>query len=88
MNCSTWKQKKALPVISKTDILQKKIWYIYADQPAAGSFVLDLEDVKKIINKKGRGEKPSVEKLGTPVVVNKETTMQVGSVSDDIIREK
>ncbi len=69
----------------KTDILQKKIWYIYADQPALGSFVLDLEDVKKIINKNKRGEKPSVEKLSAPVV-SKEPTMQVGSVSDDIIR--
>ncbi len=68
----------------KTDILQKKIWYIYADQPAAGSFVLDLEDVKKIINKNKRGEKPSVDKLSAPVV-SKETTMQVGSVNNEII---
>lgn len=70
----------------KTDILQKKIWYIYADQPAAGSFVLDLEDVKKIINKNKRGEKPSIEKLSAPVI-NKEPTMQVGSVNDEIIRK-
>lgn len=70
----------------KTDILQKKIWYIYADQPAAGSFVLDLEDVKKIINKNKRGEKPSIEKLSAPVA-NKEPTMQVGSVNDEIIRK-
>ena len=69
----------------KTDILQKKIWYVYADQPAAGSFVLDLEDVKKIINKNKRGEKPSVQNMGAPVVA-KEPTMQVGSVNDEIIR--
>ncbi|MDX9880944.1 MAG: regulatory iron-sulfur-containing complex subunit RicT [Prolixibacteraceae bacterium] len=70
----------------KTDILQKKIWYIYPDQPAAGSFALDLEDVKKIINQNKRGEKPSLQNIGTPAVINKEPTLQVGSVNDEIIR--
>jgi cell fate regulator YaaT (PSP1 superfamily) len=70
----------------KTDILQKKIWYTYAGQPAGGSFVLNLEDVKKIINQNKRGVKPSLEKLNAPVVRD-EPAMQVGSVSDDILRK-
>lgn len=69
----------------KTDILQKKIWYVYADQPAFGTFVLDLEDVKKIINQNKRGEKPSVEKLYISTL-SKEPMMQIGKVSDEIIR--
>lgn len=76
---------KGLARVLKTDILQKKVWYMYADQPAAGSFVLDLADVKRIINRNKRGEKPSIEKLSAPPE-KKEPMMQVGSVNDEIIR--
>ncbi len=77
--------EKGIARVLKTDILQKKVWYMYVDQPAAGSFVLDLSDVKRVINRNKRGEKPSIEKLSA-APVKSEPMMQVGSVNDDFIR--
>lgn len=62
----------------KTDILQKKVWYIYANSDAR-TFVLDLEDVKKFLNANKRGQKPSVD-LYTEPEVKKENMMNVGEL--------
>lgn len=62
----------------KTDILQKKVWYIYAN-PDARTFVLDLEDVKKFLNANKRGQKPSVDQY-TEQEPKKENIMNVGEL--------
>lgn len=62
----------------KTDILQKKIWYMYenAESPV---FVLDLEHVKKFLNMNKRGQKPSVNGHTEPET-KKENIMSVGEL--------
>jgi cell fate regulator YaaT (PSP1 superfamily) len=63
----------------KTDILQKKIWYIYDKSAGSSTFVLDLEDVKKFLNLNKRGQKPSVESfIGQEP--KKENMMNVGEL--------
>jgi len=63
----------------KTDILQKKIWYMY-EKSAGSSFVLDLEDVKKFLNLNKRGQKPSIDGYGTDSEPKKENMMNVGEL--------
>ena len=62
----------------KTDILQKKISYKY-DRSDGKIFVLDLEDVKKILNMNKRGQKPSIEDF-TEQETKKENMMSVGNL--------
>ena len=62
----------------KTDILQKKIWYIY-DKSDSRTFVLDLADVKRFLNMNKRGQKPSVEGY-TEAEPKKENIMNVGEL--------
>lgn len=62
----------------KTDILQKKIWYMY-DKSDSRTFVLDLADVKKFLNMNKRGQKPSVEGY-TEAEPKKENIMNVGEL--------
>jgi cell fate regulator YaaT (PSP1 superfamily) len=62
----------------KTDILQKKIWYMY-DNSENCTFVLDLEDVKKFLNMNKRGQKPSVSGYTEPET-KKENMMNVGEL--------
>jgi len=62
----------------KTDILQKKIWYMY-EKSDGRTFVLDLDDVKKILNANKRGQKPSLDGYTEPEV-KKENMMNVGEL--------
>ncbi len=63
----------------KTDILQKKIWYMYDKSDGGTTFVLDLEDVKKFLNLNKRGQKPSVESFNGEEP-KKENMMNVGEL--------
>lgn len=63
----------------KTDILQKKIWYIY-DKSDGRTFVLDLADVKKFLNANKRGQKPSIDGYSTDAEPKKENMMNVGEL--------
>jgi hypothetical protein len=62
----------------KTDILQKKIWYMY-DKSDSRTFVLDLADVKRFLNMNKRGQRPSVEGY-TETEPKKENIMNVGEL--------
>ncbi|HEX7583808.1 MAG TPA: regulatory iron-sulfur-containing complex subunit RicT [Prolixibacteraceae bacterium] len=64
----------------KTDILQKKIWYMY-EKSGGGTFVLDLEDVKKFLNLNKRGQKPSIDGY-TEQEPKKENMMNVGELDE------
>jgi cell fate regulator YaaT (PSP1 superfamily) len=63
----------------KTDILQKKIWYMY-DKSDGRTFVLNLEDVKKFLNLNKRGQKPSIDGYFTDSEPKKENMMNVGEL--------
>jgi len=63
----------------KTDILQKKIWYMY-DKSDGRTFVLNLEDVKKFLNLNKRGQKPSIDGYYTDTEPKKENMMNVGEL--------
>jgi cell fate regulator YaaT (PSP1 superfamily) len=63
----------------KTDILQKKIWYMY-DKSDGRTFVLNLEDVKKFLNLNKRGQKPSIDGYYTDAEPKKENMMNVGEL--------
>ncbi len=63
----------------KTDILQKKIWYSYAQSEGGRVFILDLDDVKKFLNMNKRGQKPSLEGYNEPEA-KKENMMNVGEL--------
>jgi cell fate regulator YaaT (PSP1 superfamily) len=63
----------------KTDILQKKIWYMY-DKSDSRTFVLDLADVKKFLNLNKRGQKPSMEGFFADTEPKKENMMNVGEL--------
>lgn len=64
----------------KTDILQKKIWYMY-EKSDGRTFVLDLEDVKKFLNLNKRGQKPSIDGY-TDQEPKKENMMNVGELDE------
>lgn len=70
----------------KTDILQKKIWYMY-DNSESRTFVLDLEDVKKFLNMNKRGQKPSVGGFTEPEA-KKENIMNVGELDQKFFTPK
>lgn len=53
--------EKGLAKHLKTEILNKKIWYVVENTYAAKPVVLELEDVKKIIQLNKRGIKPSLD---------------------------
>ncbi|MGV8139093.1 MAG: stage 0 sporulation family protein [Mangrovibacterium sp.] len=53
--------EKGLARHFKTEILNKKIWYIVENAYASKPVALDLEDVKKIIQLNKRGTKPSLD---------------------------
>lgn len=63
----------------KTDILQKKVWYIYDQSEGGRVFVLDLEDVKRFLNMNKRGQKPSLDGYKEPEA-KKENMMNVGEL--------
>jgi cell fate regulator YaaT (PSP1 superfamily) len=71
----------------KTDILQKKVWYTYAQSENARTFVLDLEDVKKFIDMNKRGQKPSFDGYSEPEA-KKENIMNVGELDKKFFTEK
>ena len=54
-----------------TDYLKKEIWYVYKNNTSGGTFKLSLKEVKDIIQKNKRGQKPEItpqtdEKLKEP----------------------
>lgn len=63
----------------KTDILQRKVWYIRSESDAK-TFVIDLDDVKRFLNMNKRGEKPSMEGYSTDAEPKKENIMNVGEL--------
>lgn len=70
---------KGLAKHFKTDILQKKVWYIYDQSEGGRVFVLDLEDVKRFLNMNKRGQRPSLEGYKEPEA-KKENMMNVGEL--------
>lgn len=70
---------KGLAKHFKTDILLKKVWYIYDQSEGGRVFVLDLEDVKRFLNMNKRGQKPSLEGYKEPEA-KKENMMNVGEL--------
>ena len=77
---------KGLAKHFKTDILQKKVWYSYAQSEGGRIFVLDLEDVKKFLNMNKRGQKPSFEGYTEPEA-KKENIMNVGELDKKFFTE-
>jgi len=63
----------------KTDILQKKIWYMY-EKSDGRTFVLDLSDVKRFLILNKRGQKPSIDGYYTDSEPKKENMMNVGEL--------
>ena len=76
--------EKGLARHFKTEILNKKIWYILQEGYGTKPIVLDLEDVKKIMQLNKRGIKPPIEKY-MEVEAKVENEMSVGSVNTDLI---
>ncbi len=74
---------KGLAKHFKTDILQKKVWYIYDHTEGGRVFVLDLEDVKRFLNMNKRGQKPSLEGYNEPEA-KKENIMNVGELDQKL----
>ena len=56
----TLETEKGLAKHLKTDILSKKIWYTVENAHTNKPVVLDLKDVKSIIQLNKRGKKPSL----------------------------
>lgn len=71
----------------KTEILSKKIWYSIESSSESKPVLLDLDDVKEIIQLNKRGEKPSLKQYlsGEPEHINE---MNVGTVNLDIMNKK
>ena len=71
----------------KTEILNKKIWYTMEEAYGTKPLVLDLDDVKKIIQLNKRGTRPAIEKyLQTDTA--SENEMSVGSVNQDLMEKQ
>ncbi len=64
----------------KTDILAKKIWYTIEKGNINKPFVLDLKDVKAIIQLNKRGKQPSINKYIIGIETEQPLSMDVGSV--------
>lgn len=83
----TLETEKGLAKHLKTEILNKKIWYTVENAYGSKPVLLDLEDVKKIIQLNKRGVRPSLDKyLGTDVAPKNE--MSVGSSDIDVTAKK
>lgn len=78
--------EKGLARHFKTEILNKKIWYTMPEAFGTKPLVLDLEDVKRIIQLNKKGIKPQIEKY-LKLEVAAENEMSVGSVSDKLIED-
>lgn len=78
--------EKGLAKQFKTEILNKKIWYTLEGAYGTKPLVIDLKDVKKIIQLNKRGIKPPIEKY-VDLEVKSENEMSVGSVSDDFLEK-
>ncbi|WP_299581190.1 regulatory iron-sulfur-containing complex subunit RicT [uncultured Sunxiuqinia sp.] len=70
----------------KTEILNKKIWYTLEEAYGNKPLVLDLDDVKKIIQLNKRGRKPPIEQYLSPET-KLENEMSVGSVNTDLLEK-
>jgi len=79
--------EKGLARHFKTEILNKKIWYTLEEAYGTKPLVLDLEDVKKIIQLNKRGKRPPIEQYLTPEV-KVENKMSVGSVNEDFLEKQ
>ena len=78
--------EKGLARHFKTEILNKKIWYMLEESHGSKPIVLDLEDVKKIIQLNKRGKRPAIEQYLTPEE-KPENEMSVGSVNPDLLEK-
>jgi len=74
----TLETDKGLAKHLKTEILTRKIWYTMEEGIGNRSFVLPLEDVKRIIQLNKRGKKPSIKQFIEPETAD-EHTMSIGS---------
>lgn len=71
----------------KTDILSKKIWYTVENAYSNKPVVLDLKDVKAIIQLNKRGKKPSLDRyMGEVETVENE--MNVGTADISLVERK
>lgn len=72
----------------KTDILSKKIWYTIDEGNINKPFVLNLKDVKAIIQLNKRGKQPAINKYIIGVEAEQPLSMDVGSVDIDLMEKK
>jgi cell fate regulator YaaT (PSP1 superfamily) len=79
--------EKGLARHFKTEILNKKIWYTMEKVYGTKPLVLDLEDVKKIIQLNKRGVKPPIEDY-LETVAKVENQMSVGSVNTELMDKR
>ena len=71
----------------KTEILNKKIWYTMEEAYGTKPLVLDLEDVKKIIQLNKKGNKPKIDQY-LPESTESTNEMSVGSVNEDLLAQE
>lgn len=79
--------EKGLARHFKTEILNKKIWYTMENVYGTKPLVLDLEDVKKIIQLNKRGVRPPIENY-LEEVAKAANEMSVGSVNPDLMDKR
>ncbi len=83
----TLETEKGLAKHLKTDILSKKIWYTVENAHSNRPVVLDLKDVKSIIQLNKRGKKPSLNRY-----IDEEEAptneMNVGTVDMSLVEKK
>ena len=82
----TLETEKGLARHFKTEILNKKIWYMLEESYGSKPIVLNLEDVKKIIQLNKRGKRPAIEQYLAPEE-KPENEMSVGSVNPDLLEK-
>ncbi len=83
----TLETEKGLAKHLKTDILSKKIWYTVENAHTNKPVVLDLKDVKSIIQLNKRGKKPSLNSyIGEDEAPANE--MNVGTVDMSLVEKK
>ncbi len=83
----TLETEKGLARHFKTEILNKKVWYTVEEAYGGKPIVLDLKDVKSIIQLNKRGKKPSLDRY-LPEEEKQENEMSVGTASIELMTEK
>lgn len=83
----TLETEKGLAKHFKTEILNKKIWYTVEKAYGGKPIVLDLKDVKAIIQLNKRGQKPLLDKY-LDTETKQENEMSVGSANIELMTER